>query len=252
MTENVPLACHSWGPGPPRVLLMHGLSSAAPVWGRVGEALAAAGFSSVAPDLRGHGASPRGEGYRIEDYTADVLAACPGPWDLVVGHSLGGAIAVFAAGDDPTFAGKLLLIDPAIEVDEEVAFTIHDQVVLEASDPPTPEELVAAHPGWHLEDAAAKSAALRATSPEVLSATVRETQPWAWGPRLTVLATPVHILGADPELEPLFTEATYRALVLDKPDLTFAAVPGAGHSIYRDDPDTAVAVILDLLDGPPA
>lgn len=222
------------------------------MWGRVGEALAAAGFSSRGPDLRGHGASPRGEGYRIEDYTADVLAVCPGPWDLVVGHSLGGTIAVFAASDRPGFAERLLLIDPAIEVDEEVAFAIHDQVVLEASDPPTPRDLGAAHPGWHLEDAVAKSEALRATSPEVLSATVRETQPWAWGARLTALATPVHILGADPELEPLFAEATYRRLVLDKPDLTFAVVPGAGHSIYRDDPDTAIAVILGLLDDPPA
>ena len=252
MTDHLALACNSWGPGPPRVLLIHGLSSAGPVWRRVGEELAAAGHSSLAPDLRGHGASPRGTRYRIEDYTADVLHSCRGPWDLVVGHSLGGAVAVFAQEAVPRFAARLLLIDPAIDVDADVAFAIRDQVILEAADPPTPQQLLAAQPGWHLQDAVDKNAALKATSPEVLSATVRESQPWDWGSRLVALSIPVHILGADPELEPLFTEATYRELAAEKSDLTFAVVPGAGHSIYRDDPDATIAAILDLLDPPPA
>ena len=205
----------------------------------------------MAPDLRGHGASPRGDGYRIEDYTADVVRSCPGPWDLVVGHSLGGAIAVFAAGDDPRFAARLLLIDPAIEVDAAVALDIRDQVVLEAANPPSPETLLHANPGWHRDDAVRKSAALHATSPDVLARTVEESQPWSWGRRLAAVTTPTHILGADPANEPLFSEATYRSLPPTGAAVTFAVVPGTGHSIYRDDPDAVIAVILSLLEPHP-
>jgi len=250
VSTNVALAVHSWGPGPPRVLLLHGLSSAAPAWELVGETLAAFGYSSLAPDLRGHGSSPEGGSYRIEDYTTDVLRACPGPWELVVGHSLGGAIAVWAADEDPEFANRLLLIDPAIEVEAEVAFGIRDQVVIEASNPPSAEALLEAHPGWQLEDAVRKREALRATSPEVLAATIEDTQPWAWGARLVGVPIPVHILGADPNMEPLFLEATFHALSPYKPDLTFTVVPGTGHSIYRDDPGSVISVILELLDAP--
>ena len=53
--------------GRPAVLLLHGLSSAGPVWWRIGDARAA-GYSSVAPDLRGHGDSAHPGEYSLDGY----------------------------------------------------------------------------------------------------------------------------------------------------------------------------------------
>src|SRR5215475_10148255 len=83
-----------WGDGRgPRVLLIHGVQSAADTWWQIAEGLDA---QVTAPDLRGHGASPRGERYRLADFVSDLE---PG-WDLVVGHSLGGTLAAHALQHD--------------------------------------------------------------------------------------------------------------------------------------------------------
>ena len=67
---------------------------------RYGVALADAGWHADAVDLRGHGVAPRALDYTIAAYAADLAATEPdggGAWDLVVGHSLGGAAATVAA-----------------------------------------------------------------------------------------------------------------------------------------------------------
>jgi pimeloyl-ACP methyl ester carboxylesterase len=91
------------GAGPPLVLV-HGLGGMATNWRLVAPALAAE-RRVVVPDLPGHGGSaPLGTAETIEPY-ADVLlavaeaeGAVPAPW---VGHSLGGLVALRAAGSRP-------------------------------------------------------------------------------------------------------------------------------------------------------
>ena len=74
-----------------KALLIHGLSSNSSTWWRIRAALEADGWEVTAPDLRGHGTSAPAASYRLTDYAADLPT---GPWDLIIGHSLGGAIAV--------------------------------------------------------------------------------------------------------------------------------------------------------------
>jgi pimeloyl-ACP methyl ester carboxylesterase len=103
----------------PAALLLHGLTSAAGTWWRVASDLAAAGWSVTAPDLRGHGASPRTTRYALHDYAADVAALRPeggGAWDLVVGHSLGGAITTAVAEADPRWTASAVLLDPVLDL----------------------------------------------------------------------------------------------------------------------------------------
>ncbi|WP_077223307.1 alpha/beta fold hydrolase [Rathayibacter sp. VKM Ac-2630] len=105
-------------------LLLHGLGGAGGTWWRVAEALEAAGWTVSAPDLRGHGDGARGGSSRHDDFADDVLALRPdggGAWGLVVGHSLGGAVAVRAAARDPEWAARLALIDPVLRLPEESA-----------------------------------------------------------------------------------------------------------------------------------
>ena len=93
-----------------RALLVHGLTSDGGTWWRVGEALASAGWFVTAVDLRGNGAAPIAQHYSFADYASDL----PGrDWDVVVGHSLGGAVATLAALE-PGFTRRLVLLDPAL------------------------------------------------------------------------------------------------------------------------------------------
>ncbi len=230
------------------MLFIHGLGSAGPVWWRIADALAAAGYPSTAPDLRGHGESPRAEDYSLGGYAADIVSSHPGTWDLVVGHSLGGAVAVTAATLDPGFAAGYLLIDPAIDLGPATVANLRSDLVAEAEHPPTVTQLLADHPVWDREDAVRKHAAVLATSPAVMSGTFDDNPSWNVGPALATTETPVHILGAD--LDPLYTTADFERHTRSDSSLTFEIVPKTGHSVHRDDPETVIARATAMLVGP--
>jgi pimeloyl-ACP methyl ester carboxylesterase len=90
------LAIRSWGSGSRVAVLIHGLSSRAELWGAVASPLAERGYRVVAPDLGGHGRSPRGS-YSADEWVADLLETVPAEPDLAIGHSLGGVLLLEAA-----------------------------------------------------------------------------------------------------------------------------------------------------------
>ena len=104
------------GHGEPLVLI-HGLATTAHVWDAVVPALARDRMV-VTLDVPGFGASaPAGPGFaldRVADRIARTVAAhgIPTPFDLV-GHSLGGAIALTLAARRPTSVRRLILVAPA-------------------------------------------------------------------------------------------------------------------------------------------
>ena len=107
------LESRRWGGGEQRVLLLHGVTSNAAGWWKLGSDLAERGWNVTAVDLRGHGRSPGGGDYELMSYASDVLALGIG-WDAVLGHSLGGAVAVLASSMEERFARRLVLQDPAL------------------------------------------------------------------------------------------------------------------------------------------
>lgn len=97
------LATDVEGHGPP-LLLVHGLAEDRSFWDPLVPPLAGSA-TVVRVDLRGHGDSPDGPGYELDDLADDVQAALaatglPGP-PLVVGHSLGGLVSLVLAGRHP-------------------------------------------------------------------------------------------------------------------------------------------------------
>jgi pimeloyl-ACP methyl ester carboxylesterase len=244
------LNVHRFGSTPPSVLLLHGLSSSGPVWWRIGTALEKSGYAAVAPDLRGHGGSAHPDIYSLGAYTEDALETAPGPWHVVVGHSLGGAVAVQAAAANPDFAAAYLLIDPAITFDRDTAEAVHTSIVADVTDPPAPEQLLADHPQWSREDADHKRASLLATSVDVIQRTFEDNQDWQLGDQLRSITRPVHILGADDD--PLYTAEDFAIHQSGAATFTFEQVLGSGHSIYRDRPETVIERALSLLSTIPA
>jgi pimeloyl-ACP methyl ester carboxylesterase len=98
----------------PVLLLVHGITGNACQWDDVIPLLAER-YHVIAPDLLGHGqsAKPRGD-YSLGAYAAgirDLLITLGHKRATVVGHSLGGGIAMQFAYEYPPFAERLVLVN---------------------------------------------------------------------------------------------------------------------------------------------
>jgi pimeloyl-ACP methyl ester carboxylesterase len=101
----------------PVVVLVHGLVSDSSTWSPAIAALAARGVRVIAPDLLGHGASDKPlctpSIYSVDGFATslrDLLVALSVPRATVVGHSLGGAIAMHFAYHYPAHAERIVLV----------------------------------------------------------------------------------------------------------------------------------------------
>jgi pimeloyl-ACP methyl ester carboxylesterase len=100
------------GSGPP-VVLIHGMLNSSSHWQAVAQSLAG-DYTVVAPDLIGHGdsAAPRGD-YSLGAHAAsirDLLAAIGMDSASIVGHSLGGGVAMQFFYQFPQRVERLVLI----------------------------------------------------------------------------------------------------------------------------------------------
>ena len=108
-----PVTYHQAGEGPVLVLL-HGITSSSRSWHGVIPHLAET-HTVIAPDLLGHGESAKPQGdYSLGAYASgvrDLLAALGHERATVVGHSLGGGIAMQLAYQFPERVERLVLVD---------------------------------------------------------------------------------------------------------------------------------------------
>ncbi|MFT4134941.1 alpha/beta fold hydrolase [Microbacterium sp.] len=250
MPIPVTLPRRAWGdPASPRhALLVHGLGSNGALMWRFGVALADAGWHAVAVDLRGHGTAPRALDYTIAAYAADIAATRPAPpaaWDLVIGHSLGGAAATVAAADDSAWAHRLVLIDPGIHLSEHNREQTRLGQQASFADP-SAEAIRAANPTWHEQDVELKLISLRQASPWAVDQTILQNSPWDVRDAAARLSVPAHVIAADPSLDSIFS-GEGACEVLQNPVFTMSVVAGAGHSPHRDKPEETMAQLHEAL-----
>ena len=219
-----------------KALLIHGLSSNSSTWWRIADALKDNGWDVTTPDLRGHGTADRAASYALEDYAGDLP---DGPWDLIVGHSLGGAIAVLRAATTK----QLVLLDPVLEVQAEDFDAIKADQLAELQ--LTEESIRASKPLWSEKDLALKITAIAQVDPTAVERTFSDNLRWNVLEAARALDVPTLILGADPSVSSLLPIATAEALVAANPLVEYRLVEGAGHSVHRDRPDVVIEAILD-------
>ncbi|WP_024793850.1 alpha/beta fold hydrolase [Tomitella biformata] len=101
------------GDGPETLLLVHGIAGSSRVWRQVMPELART-YRVIAPDLPGHGLSSKGRGdYSLGAFAAvlrDLLQELDVDRVTVVGHSLGGGVALQLAYQHPELVGRIALI----------------------------------------------------------------------------------------------------------------------------------------------
>ena len=244
------------GQGAPLVLL-HGLFGSARNWGAVQKALAAE-YRVVALDLRNHGASPQAPGMayaaQAED-VAETLAALGFERAAVLGHSMGGKVAMMLALTMPDLVERLIVAD-----------------IAPRPYPPALRAVVAAlqavplHPGLTRQEA---DQALRTAVPEApirsfLLQNLRfETAPPSWRiglreiaaamPEIEDFAPPPGARFEGPALamagalSPYIRaedHAAFRALF---PRIGFASIPRAGHWLHAENPESFLAALKEFL-----
>ncbi|MFU8848036.1 MAG: alpha/beta fold hydrolase [Opitutales bacterium] len=102
-------------PGAPVLVLLHGLLGSSRNWTTIGRALQAR-FDVHALDLRNHGQSPHSEAMRWAELCGDLEAYLEKEElseIVLVGHSLGGKIAMRFACENPHLVQKLVIVDIA-------------------------------------------------------------------------------------------------------------------------------------------
>jgi pimeloyl-ACP methyl ester carboxylesterase len=229
----------------PPLLLAHGFSDDGLCWTPVADRLAA-DYDIVMVDARGHGRSTGPEsGYGNDDHAADLAGVIAGlglKRPPVLGHSMGALTTIVLASRYPDLVSAALLEDPpAFWVEPAPAAPNADwqkqmRMWITELKRKLPDELIAeqraASPGWSEAELRPWAESKLRLSFNVLN---RADAPWPdWRALVQGITCPTLLITADVELGGLVgPEAAdqFRALL---PHVQMAHLPGAGHSIHRE------------------
>ncbi len=245
----------------PCALLLHGITSSALSWVRVGPALANR-YRVYALDMRGHGDSvkPALGAYSLRqtaDDAATFIQTLGLERPILMGHSWGGATAlVLASGigsthPTPAFS-HIILEDPAVH------FGRGDPEALAASftediGRPTEElraEFRANNPSWAEADIEGKIDALGKVSREaVVSVFAEAGRMGSLLPLFARLTAPTLLIRADPALRTTLDDAAWEHARHSLPPNSRAVqLDGASHNVHRDAFEAFMQVVNDFLE----
>jgi 2-succinyl-6-hydroxy-2,4-cyclohexadiene-1-carboxylate synthase len=234
----------------PTVVLLHGFTHTGRSWGPVGAALEQR-YTSVAPDIRGHGDASARVPVTLEAVIDDVAAAGGGSFALA-GYSMGGRLALHVALAHPDRVSRMTLIgaspgiaDPGEREarrrdDERLADELERSTIEQFATRWAQTPVLAGLPPGVLEVVHADR--LRST-PVGLARALRGLGTGALPPvwdRLGELAMPVTIVIGE-------RDQKFRALGAQMAGAIAGAevvvVPGAGHAVHLEAPEAIARII---------
>jgi pimeloyl-ACP methyl ester carboxylesterase len=249
--EAAGLSCEHHGGGPtatgrPPLVLIHGAGGTRLYWPPRLRRIR--GWDVYALDLPGHGASPGPGWSTIGDYRQAVAAWMDGlglPACVVVGHSMGGAIAQSLALDAPARVAGLVLVGTGARL------RVHP-MLLEAvrSGGLGAEAIGGLMSAWYAPQAAPRlrelaARGLAAANPDVLRGDLEACDGFDIMGRLDAVGTPALVLVGEADQMTPVKYAQYLAAHLAGARLEI--IPAAGHMVMLEQPEAVEAALTRWL-----
>jgi pimeloyl-ACP methyl ester carboxylesterase len=216
-------------------------------------------YSILAVDQRGHGTSPRFTPEQLEAHPGEVMVAdVTGILEqldepaVLVGHSLGGAVALAAAVRRPELVRVLVLEDPApLWPDDPQRDPSRGQELLAgiraSLDARDEDELLKvrrdAHPDWPEDELLVTGVAEQRMDLDYLvHGDVKPTTRW---PDLFAQVTvPTLVVSGDDLAEVCITEPVERGITeIGNSHVSLVRIPGSAHCIRREQPSAYYAAV---------
>ncbi len=240
----------------PALLLLHGLFGSGNNWKRHARELAER-YRVLLPDLRNHGRSPHAPSMDYRVMTDDLI----GLFDAeaidkvaVVGHSMGGKVAMALALTRPERVAALIVVDIA-----PVTYGRHLHGYIEAM---RHMNLVGIGSRAEADQALASAVPEPMVRQFLLTNLERHTEHYHWRIPLDILADQMPLLEGFPELTPSFAGPTlfihggrspyvgeaHREIIRRLfPQAELACIPEAGHWLHVEAPEQFAELLEDFL-----
>jgi pimeloyl-ACP methyl ester carboxylesterase len=236
-------------------VLAHGFSDAGLCWTPMAQELER-DYELIMVDARGHGHSEAPEsGYTVPDLARDlrgVIAALGLRRPAVMGHSMGGGTTLALAGMFPEVPGAIILEDAAAldapDFPRWQGDTSPAQSMLARLRGKTRAELLAeqhASMGWPDSELEPWADAKLQFNPR--AAQFHPTEGLSWQALLPRITCPALLITADLDRGAIVDQQHIDRMRQQMPQLQVAHIPGAGHSVRREQPERFLAAIRPFL-----
>lgn len=233
-------------------VLIHGVTSNAQSWIRVGPELAEQGYYVVAPNLRGHGRSPKADGhYTLEEMAGDLAESVPNKPEFVIGHSFGGVMALVAEMQGFLNPKYIVLEDPVLHfADKDLPARLLKND--EANLPRTIAGILEANPKWERVDAKGKLASLKSINWDHMKQVFSDNAPWDFRTAVVEISKKKPIWLILPEKSFYVPQNDVNALRDALGAHAVVNIPDTDHSIHRDNLDIFLKTIKDWINDQPS
>jgi pimeloyl-ACP methyl ester carboxylesterase len=246
-----------FGEGDP-VLILHGMFGTLDNWQTIAKKLAKH-FMVFIIDLRNHGRSPHSDEFNYAIMANDIREFMESNWiyeSYVVGHSMGGKVAMQLASENPDLVQKLVLVDIAPKV-----YVGNHQSIFEALFSLDLDQLESRKEADELLQEKIESYSVRQFILKNLSIN-KETQGYEWKMNLPVIhAAYQEILGKGTWSTPfenptLFIKGAQSNYILPEefesykeyfPNATLKTIEKAGHWVHAEQPKLFLEVLTNFL-----
>jgi pimeloyl-ACP methyl ester carboxylesterase len=247
------------GESGPHVVLLHGWSAFKELWWSTLLALGPRA-RALAPDMPGHGGSPLHGSMSMSLLAARIARFCAArrlERIVLVGHSMGGNVALELALARPDLVERLVLVDPAVQPTEMPPFTrsyldqtygwaaLRTSMAFARHISLVGQFVPHAHQGGIVLPALRRATYLARHDADALRVLLDGLFANPIGPRLAELRAPALVISG--EFDPLVPPALSRRVAEAIPGARYAVVRRAAHNPMDERPREFNAILLDFL-----
>ncbi len=252
------LAYRKTGEGKPLVIL-HGLFGQSDNWNSLAKRFAAGGYAVYTVDLRNHGLSPHSDEWSYEIMAMDVLDFFQQHkmnQPILIGHSMGGKVAMFVALQQKNSLSKLVVVDiapRAYEAHHQEVFAALQAVDFTSIKTRKEAENIMAR---HLQDAGTRQFLLKNI---YWKDTAQNQMDWRFN--LKVIQEKYESIGVEAPADTNFIPVLFMSgekssyirlgdlIDIERrfPNYHLVTIPGAGHWIHAEQPDLFYEEVMKFI-----